>query len=298
MFMDASGVYAISQELVNSPQVQALPLSDSIKPVFNGINWTFAAGIVAASRRERVYFAVPLRNASRNNSLLVYNLVLGAWESIDTFDDPDFRIDRLIKMFYNGEPRLFAVDMVQGLIILLEQGKTDILGSTTAHERQIQTGFLSRGYAGRPGSLWAPTYPYGAPRSRFERLQVDVETWNPSFTVEGYADGSDVKVLSETETADRTKYEIWNKPPWNSMNAGDDHAAQYRQDYSVQLPTVLGYNGQQIEREQQRTCRYTIRMKGKYFQVRLQSTQGKLGIRAIAVESYEDQRATRAMVSG
>jgi hypothetical protein len=286
LFMDYSGVYAISQELVNTPQVQALPLSDPIKPIINGINWTYGAGIVAAARRERIYFAIPLRNASRNNALIIYNMILGAWESIDTFDDPEFRIDRLIRMNYNGELRLFAVDMLQGLIVLLEQGKTDILGPTTAHECQIQAAVLSRGYAG-PG-----------PRNRFERLELDLSTWNPSFTVEAYVDGSDVKALSKTETADRTKYEVWNKPAWNSENLGDDHAAEFRQDYSVQLPVMPGYNGIQIERLQEKTYRYTVRMKGRYLQVRVQSSQGHLGIRTIMTESYEDQRAVRAMVSG
>jgi hypothetical protein len=176
--------------------------------------------------------------------------------------------------------------MMQGLIVLLEQGKTDILGPTTAHERQIQAAVLSRGYAG-PG-----------PRNRFERLELDLSSWNPSFTAEAYVDGSDVKALSKTETADRTKYEVWNKPAWNSENLGDDHAAEFRQDYSVQLPVMLGDNGIQIERLQEKTYRYTVRMKGRYLQVRVQSSQGHLGIRTIMTESYEDQRAVRAMVSG
>jgi hypothetical protein len=286
MFLDYSGVYAISQQLVNTPSVQALPLSDSIKPVIDGINWTFANGIVANTRRERVYFAVPLRNASRNNSLLVYNLTLNSWESIDNFDDPNFRIDRLVKMIHNGERRLFAVDMVQGLILLLEQGKTDLMGMTTAHERQIQSAVLSRGYLG-PGT-----------RSRFERLQIDGSLWNPDCHVEGYVDGSNAKALSQRGVADRTKYEVWNKPDWNAENLNDDHATEYRQDYSVQLPVMLGNNGIQIEREQEKTFRYTVRMKGRYFQVRISSVQGKLGVRSILLESYEDQRQTRAMVSG
>lgn len=286
MFMDYSGVYAISQQLVNTPQVQALPLSDMIKPVFNGINWTYGSGIVAANRRERVYFAVPLRNASRNNALIVYNMILNSWESIDTFDDPDFRIDRLVKMIYNGERRLFAIDMEQGLIILLEQGKTDILGMTTAHERQIQSAILTRGYAG------------AGPRNRFERVELAMNTWNPSFTVEGYVDGSNLKALSKTETVDRTRYEVWNRPAWNVQNLNNDHATEFRQDYSVQLPVMLGSDGIQIEREQQTTYRYTVRMKGRYLQLRLQSTQGFMGVGSIIVESYEDQRALRAMTSG
>jgi hypothetical protein len=286
MFMDYSGVYAISQIVVNSPQVQALPLSDMIKPIFNAINWTYGSGIVANNRRERVYFAVPLRNASRNNALLVYNLILNSWESVDTFDDPDFRIDRLVQMIYNGERRLFAIDMIQGLIILLEQGKTDILGKTTAHECQIQSAILTRGYAG------------AGPRNRFERVEIAMNTWNPSFRIEGYVDGSNLKALSQTETADRTKYEVWNRPAWGPENLNNDHALEFRQDYSVQLPVMLGTDGIQIEREQQTTYRYTARMKGRYLQLRIQSTQGFMGVGSVTVESYEDQRAVRAMTSG
>ena len=50
-FMDYSGVYGISQVFENSPQVQALPVSDSIKPIIDSINWNAAAGIRANARR-------------------------------------------------------------------------------------------------------------------------------------------------------------------------------------------------------------------------------------------------------
>src|SRR5215469_12531234 len=67
-FMDFTGVYQISQIFENSPQVQALPISDPIKPIINEINWNAAAGIRANARRERLYFAIPLKNAIRNNA--------------------------------------------------------------------------------------------------------------------------------------------------------------------------------------------------------------------------------------
>jgi aspartyl-tRNA synthetase len=66
----------------------------------------------------------------------------------------------------------------------------------------------------------------------------------------------------------------------------------------VQLPVMLGTNGIQIERAQETSYRYTARMRGRYLQLRIQSTQGHLGVRSIMVESFEDQRATRAMTSG
>jgi hypothetical protein len=111
-------------------------------------------------------------------------------------------------------------------------------------------------------------------------------------------DGSNLKALSKTETADRTKYEVWGRPPWDSENLNNDHANEFRQDYSVQLPVMLGNDGIQIERVQEASYRYTARMKGRYLQLRIQSVQGHLGIRTIQVEAYEDQRAVRKMVSG
>jgi hypothetical protein len=283
-FMDTSGVYQIQQIFENSPQVQALPISDSIKPVFDSINWNASAGIFAQTRRERVYFAVPLKNATRNNALLVYNLMNQAWESIDTFTDPDFRIDGLAKATYNTERRLFAVDKYKGLIILLEQGKTDIMGIDVNHEWQVQTEIMTRGYLG-PGM-----------RSNFRRVQIDTATWNASFSVDAFVDGTNAKALAEDVTYDRTKYEVWGKPDWNPVNLNDDHANAYREDYSVMLPLRIGYYGAQVERQQERSNRFPVNMFGRYCQLRITNTQGYIGFRTIAFEGFEDQRAERSQV--
>src|SRR4029077_13318606 len=125
-FMSQSGVFRISQALVNTPQPEDVPVSDSIKPIIDAINWNASNLIRAQYRRDRLYFAIPLKNAVRNNCLIVYNLATGFWESIDSFGDPDFRIDDLIKMDYDGERRLYAIDRQKGIILLLEQGKTDL----------------------------------------------------------------------------------------------------------------------------------------------------------------------------
>ena len=168
--MDSGGVYQIQQIFENSPQVQALPISDSIKPVIDSINWNASEGIYAQTRRERVYFAVPMKNSTRNNAILVYNLMTQAWESIDTFADPDFRIDGLAKAQYNTERRLFAIDRIKGLIILLDQGKTDIMGANSTHEWQVQAEITTRGYIG-PGM-----------RTNFRRVEIDTSVWNAFLT--------------------------------------------------------------------------------------------------------------------
>ena len=283
-FLDYSGVYQVTQVFEGSPQAGSLPISDNIKPLMDSINWNAASGIRAENRRERVYFAVPLQNATRNNVLLVYNMISASWESVDTFGDPDFRIDDLVKTNYIGDRRLFAIDRVKGIVLLLEQGRTDILGMTTDYEHQVDFGVLTRGYAGV------------GPRNKFPRVGIDCATWNPSFTVEAYVDGSNSNTLVSDRTKDRTKYEAFGKPVWNSQNLNDDHASARRKDYSVGLPLMLGHNGVQLERQQESTERFSVDLFGRYCQFRIQNTSGTLGIRSVIVEEFEDQRAPRTEI--
>jgi len=283
-FMDTGGVRMISQIFENSPQVQALPISDNIKPIIDSINWNAGDSIYAQSRRERIYFSVPLKNATRPNTLIVFNLVSQSWESIDTFADPDFRADALAKAQYNTERRVFAIDELKGLIILLEQGKTDIMGVSTAHEWQVHAEVMSRGYQGQ------------GPRTNFRRVEIDTASWNPNFSVDAFVDGTNAKSLVLDVAADRTKYEIWGRKPWNVQNLNDDHATDYRQDYSVMLPLRIGHNGVQIERQQERSNRFQVGMYGRYCQLRISNDSGYLGLRAIVFEGMEDQRAERSQL--
>ena len=288
-FMDWSGVYKISQVFEGSPQASSLPVSDNIKPVIDSINWTNASGIRAEARRERVYFAVPLQNATRNNALLVYNLMTTAWESIDTFGEPNFRIDDLIKTNYVGQRRLFAIDRAQGLVLVLEQGQSDLMGQTTSDEYQIEFALLTRGYAG------------AGPRNSFPRVGIDIATWNPQFSVQAFVDGSNAKDLVSNRTKDRTKYDSFGKPAWDPTNAKDDHAAARRKDYSVGFQTqlngfMLGNNGIQVERPQESTERFDVDMTGRYCQFKIRNTTGSIGVRTVILEGYEDQREPRTQV--
>ena len=79
-FMDCGGVYQIQQIFENSPQVQALPISDGIKPVIDSINWNASDGIFAQTRTRACLFRDSLKNATRNNAIIVFNLMTQAWE--------------------------------------------------------------------------------------------------------------------------------------------------------------------------------------------------------------------------
>jgi hypothetical protein len=280
-FMSQSGVFTIQQELVNTPVPSEWPVSEMIKPIIDSINWNAANLIRCEYRRDRIYFAVPLKNAVRNNVLLVYNIVTQGWESIDYWDDPEFRIDDLIKMDYNGERRLYSIDRFKGLILLLEEGKTDLMGSTYEFEKQIQTSLFTRGYGG-PGA-----------RNFFKRFELDIASWNPKFTVRCYPDMGYGKLLVSDRQKSRTKYQIFMKPAWDPTNTNDDHGSPKREDYSVQLPIMLNESGVMIEKNEESTERYQINLKARYIQLKLENMQGFLNIRTIMPDAFEDQRAPR-----
>jgi hypothetical protein len=281
--MSQSGVFTIQQELVNTPVPSEWPVSELIKPIIDAINWNAANLIRCEYRRDHVYFAVPLKNAVRNNAVLVFNIVTQGWESIDTWDDPEFRIDDLIKMDYNGERRLYAIDRYKGLILLLEEGKTDLMGSSYENEKQIQTSIFTRGYGG-PGA-----------RNFFRRFELDVASWNPKFTVRCYPDMGYGKPLVSGRTKSRTKYELFMKPSWDPTNTNNDHASPKREDYSVSLetPFMLGESGIMVEKNEESTERYQINLKARYIQLKIENTQGFLNIRTIMPDAFEDQRSPR-----
>jgi len=280
-FMSHSGVFTIDQELVNTPVPSEFPVSQPIRPIIDSINWNAANLIRCEYRRDRVIFAVPLKDAVRCNAVLVFNIVTQAWESIDSFANPDFRIDDLQKMDYNGERRLFAIDRQLGVILLLEAGKTDLLGQTSDDEYQIQSAIMTRGYQGQ------------ASRSFFRRFDLDVASWNPKLTVRCYPDGNNAKTLISEKTADRARYETFMQARWNTMNSNDDHANPRRADYSVALPVMLGPHGIQIERNAETTERYAVNLKARYVQLKIENNQGYLNIRTISPDCYEDQREPR-----
>jgi hypothetical protein len=219
----------------------------------------------------------------------VFNLVTNAWESIDTFGDPDFRVDDLIQTNYLGERRIFAIDRQQSLILVLEQGKSDLMGDSIQYEHQIQFAVMTRGYAG-PG-----------PRNNFPRVGIDIASWNPDFSIEAFVDGENAKTLVSNRTKDRTKYELFGKANWDASNTKNDHATARRRDYSIGFQTrlggfMLGSNGIQIERGQESTERFDVELFGRYCQFRIENFNGTIGVRSVVLEGYEDQREPRTNV--
>lgn len=117
--------FEISNEL-NLTNTQA-PLSDPINDIIGTINWAYAGNAVATFWNNRYYLAVPTGSQTTNQTVLVYNFLNNAWESVDTYpagvDIVNFHI-----MSYNGSKKVFVVTGA-GYVSLTEYGSVDQWGA-------------------------------------------------------------------------------------------------------------------------------------------------------------------------
>lgn len=287
-YVDRGGINKITQVFENTPETRALPMSEPIKPIIDNINWALASGIVAAWRRDRVYFAVPLGAMStRNNALLVWNITNAAWESVDTFQNPVFGVDDLVLMDYNGDRRLVAIDEINGQLVLLEEGSSDNFTRTSEGTQQIQFHIRTRGYSG-PGK-----------RNSYRRFGISLATWAPNYSININMDGvGRTSLIAAGVTKSRTKYYTFDRKPWNTTNVNDDWDTPGRQDYSVtsQNPGIFLKEGIVVDQRQEFWDNYLIDRPGKYCQLDFLNTHGVTEIRGIIFEEVEAQRADRTQV--
>lgn len=127
-FLNDSGVYSVNAAVrgssrVGTPvaylQITDDPISADIEDEIEAINFTTArttACAVVAS--NRYYLAVP-SSPSGNDKILIYNIVLNSWESVDTLPAGVY-VDNLIRIIYEDQLRVAAI-CSSGKILLLEE---------------------------------------------------------------------------------------------------------------------------------------------------------------------------------
>lgn len=137
IFLSDNGVYAMNPTQVGSNEsmrllTNAQPISAPINDVIKRINRTYAYRSVAVYWDNRYYLAVPLNGtdgtiATTNNAVLIYNFILNAWESVDTFP-AGVDVFNFIVAKKDSIRRLFIVDSNEGLF-LTEELDLDEYGS-------------------------------------------------------------------------------------------------------------------------------------------------------------------------
>jgi hypothetical protein len=130
-FLSDQGVYRLDNSQIDlALRGNTLPLSEPIADIMATINQSAVNTANAVYFNNRYYLAVPTGSATSPNTLLIYNQLNEAWESVDT-NLP--AIDRLIVSDYGTQRRLFAASN-SGAIFLLEENENsnDDTGSGSA----------------------------------------------------------------------------------------------------------------------------------------------------------------------
>lgn len=285
LFLSEVGVFALSQALDNKLQASSEPLSAPIQPIINRINWEYASGAQMAYHSNRLYLAVPLDGARYNNAILVYNFLNRGWSG--TWGGPLVDVVRFFKLNYAGKRELWFVGgtslddtALHGAAVLMGKGNKDYAFGTF---HGIDDLMITRGYANVTIS-----------QKDFRRFLVDHSTWANTYGISFMADGvNEIRSISD-KTPDRTKYFVFGKSTYDETNANDDHAAPYREDYSVRLTgnnlLYLG-SGIGLNRSQRRQLPLQPRTRAGYFRIKFTSSGGRHGIHGVAVEAQPGRRS-------
>lgn len=154
-FLSDEGVYGV--EFLNDYNLRGAdePISKSIQPYIDRINKNLASEAVAVLFNNRYYLAVALdsikgaNDALGNNTILIFNFLNKAWESIDTFGAGDFIIKNLIIGSAAERDSIYAVTSLGGLHELeaTESSLDSLVSSGTTTSFSIKSSLTTRGYA-------------------------------------------------------------------------------------------------------------------------------------------------------
>jgi hypothetical protein len=129
-FLSDNGVYRLDNSQIDlAIRGNTMPLSEPIADVMATINVNAVANATSVYFNNRFWLAVPTVDAAGNpsaynNTLLIYNQLNSAWESVDTYA---FSLDQLIVLTYGNAHRLFVASSTGTLMLLDEY---DAAGST------------------------------------------------------------------------------------------------------------------------------------------------------------------------
>ena len=122
LFLSVKGVYLLTPQLDLKVIGNTMPLSEPIADFFEGIDYSLVANSVASYYDNRFYIAVPIIEPptpglpqSRNNRILVYNLLNKNWESIDIYPH-GLNADNLVVALYGYQRRLFILTNFNGSV--------------------------------------------------------------------------------------------------------------------------------------------------------------------------------------
>lgn len=132
IFLSDNGIYGASFQDLYNLRGNEIPLSEPINKTIESINRNGWENSTAVYYNNRYYIAVPVGATQiENNTILIYNFLNKAWESVDTCSDSNWSIQRLI-VAGRGESRgVYAINSLGGVHRIDSSiGETDLLVTT------------------------------------------------------------------------------------------------------------------------------------------------------------------------
>lgn len=144
-FLSDNGVYGV--EFIEGYNLRGIqePLSKPIQPIIDRINKGLADKAVGIFFNNRYYLALPLDSeagaddAVGNNSIIIFNVLNKAWESIDTFGANDFNVMNFHVAQAESRHELYAVSEFGGVHkmesreVPVDKISVDALGGSTEY---------------------------------------------------------------------------------------------------------------------------------------------------------------------
>lgn len=207
IFLSDNGVYVMQPTQATTPEgmrvgVLGEPLSSPVGDVIDSINVNHVHKAVAAYFDNRYYLAIPTGNSTVNNTVLVFNFLNKAWESIDTFP-AGFDVMNMHIAKYGNKRRLIFIDTEQGIFVADENDYWDEYdssgtGNNVFNNMYFDLIFLSPGAFTRypiSSEIVTRAYGDGTPNlKRYSSVEYDAEL--PA--------GSQIQATVITESPDST----------------------------------------------------------------------------------------------
>lgn len=298
------GICSLSVASHGKVHAVQLPVSEAIQPIIDRINWSYAHKAVAATYGNRYYCAVCLDGAEENNAVLVYDLLQKAWSGYDQAADV-LKVKEFVEMEFQGKRRLFFLSS-DGYINLYDDdltmcGFVDEVGASDGEINlaQVSDEVVTRGYTANDIA-----------QKKWRTAEIHVATSDPKFTVTSVYDGPEengVKLITD-KTFSRTKYDKpFDKPDYDQTNTNNDFFTKYREDYSVKLagetgganivlPTDSSDKGFDPDLHQSSINKYKFQGSGRYIQLKVTNTQGRLELNTVKVGALTGENLIRKEV--
>jgi hypothetical protein len=193
LFLNERGVYMLQPGFELTLRGNSLPLSASVDPFIQTINFSAVNAAYAQYFLNRYYLAIPVNGSTRNNAMLVYNFINQAWESYDTFPNGFYCDEMQVMLDATGTPTLYLISYEGGLYAA-EQNEMDDFAAAA----QPATQYLIN------GEFQTRRFNFGSPSlKRFNRV-ITVAQMEANSSLTGVAntinpeDSKNLPVITNT----------------------------------------------------------------------------------------------------